>query len=107
MGQFDQHCAERRRHIEHGIVAERFQHRDLVAALKFGAAQAVFPSLQRKRAAIDLDETQLIEEPRNVRESKDRVELMLFSFPFKRFYNQATDALGLTRRLYRQRSDFG
>jgi hypothetical protein len=53
-------------------IAQTFQHRDLIAILKFRAAQALFPGLQWKQTAIDFLESELGEETWNIREGKQR-----------------------------------
>src|ERR1700736_6527272 len=72
---------------DHCIGPEPLQHRDFIAGLEFGAAQAVLPSLQRQLAAFYLLKSQLTKELRCVSKRENRVELMLVGFPFQRFYN--------------------
>jgi hypothetical protein len=89
---------------QHRMGPEGLQNRNFIAALKLGAAQAVFPYFERKRASLNLLKTQLRKETGHIREGENRVQAVLDGFLFQRLRNQASNAAALDARVYSQRS---
>src|ERR1039457_5048970 len=83
------------------------QNGNLVAGLELRAADAIFPGLEGERAALDDVETDPVEKIYNIGESKDGIELVLFSLQNQGFDQFTSDALCLGILVHRQGADFG
>src|ERR1700682_2121890 len=80
------------------------QHRDLIAGVKFGAAQAVFPRFQGKYSTLHNMKAGLLEEFHNVGEGKYGIQFVDLRFGQQRFHQTPSRTMGLLP--YRQRPDF-
>ena len=80
--------------------------RRFIAGLKLRTAEAVLPSLQRERAALDLFEAELLEKTRDISERKNRMEPILDSFAFQSFYDCSPDASAFRVRIDGKRPHF-
>lgn len=83
-----------------------FQHRDFIARLKLGAAEAVLPCLERQLPAIHFFESQLSEKAGNIGKGKNRVKILRPRFFFERLDESAPDSFRLDGRIDRQTPDF-
>jgi hypothetical protein len=68
-------------------------HGDFIATLELGAAQAIFPGLERECSALDFFEGQLAEKIRNVSKSEDGVERVIARLRNERFDYLAANAV--------------
>src|SRR5438045_2468156 len=80
--------------------------RDLIAALKLRAAEAVLPDLERQLAALDLFEAQLAKKPRHIGEGEHGVERELASFIDQSLDHKPANAVSLPVRIHCQRANF-
>ena len=92
---------------KHRIGTERFQHGNLVAALEFRAAEAVFPDLKGELPAFYRMKTEFPKESWNIGECEKRMQAVLDGFLFQRLYDPPSQTLRFNARIDGQRTYFG
>src|SRR5262249_22820101 len=94
-----------RGHLAPVLRTQHAQDRDLIACLKFGTSQAVFPRLERQNSALHNLESDFAEKLRDIREREHRVQLVFMRLVDERLYHAPAYSVRLGMLMHGKRAN--